>query len=91
MAKNVIVGVENVFVTPQIVVLYFGTPFLLIPVIKVVKKLIKQRTCENIKISRIHFKRADRGFIDLKFVKISHIKVNLTSDLAALWGGVVTL
>ena len=47
-------------VTPKRVLLYFGTPFLSIPVIKVVKKLIKQKTRENTKIFRIHLKRAKK-------------------------------
>ena len=60
LGKNGMVEVEKVFCNTSKSFLYFGTPFLSIPVIKVVKKLIEQKTCENIKISRIRWKRAKK-------------------------------
>ena len=51
------VEVEIFFLAPERVVLYSGTPFWSIPVIKVVKKLIKQKTREN---AKVHLNRAKK-------------------------------
>ena len=55
---NKIIDEGDFFVTPERVVLYFGINFFLIPVIKVVKILIKQKTRENSMIHGNHLKRS---------------------------------